>query len=605
MSGNSVMDAQQTGPEVNVQEIHFPNGRRARLAAPPAGTEPAGILNALDIERPDALIIVVGGAGGLDQAVESDSGLRSRLVQLFSRGVARAAADAGALIVDGGTQSGVMALMGQAVADRGYRSPLLGVAPAGRVTYPGGSAEGGSVDRVPLEPHHSHFVLVPGDEWGDETGAMFELATALGEDIPVVTLLVHGHTDGVTKEEVLHSVRRGWPVIVVQGSGGLADEIAARWQEKQSADGPAFIADPVMAEIIIDGDIHPFPLDCRAEALRRGITRQLGVDATLRMAWNTFALYDANAIRQRRNFERIQGWILALGVVGTLLALGQTQLRVLGWLSERTAWDRVFHYAIVVVPITTSILLAAANRFKAGSKWVLLRGAAEALKREIYRYRARAGMYSPRQTANTSRETKLARRVESISRLLMQTEVNLSALRPYEGPIPPAMFGAAAEDDGLSFLLPDRYVAIRLGDQLNYYRLKTSRLERRLRRLQWLIYALGGVGTLLAAVGLELWVALTTALVAAFTTFQEYQQVENTLMRYNQAATDLANIRGWWIALPAEEQADQRNVDKLVEHTEKALQSEYTGWMQQMQDALAELYAEQARDEASVPETCE
>lgn len=40
-------------------------------------------------------------------------------MQLFSRGIARAAVDAEALIMDGGTQAGVMAIMGQGVADRG------------------------------------------------------------------------------------------------------------------------------------------------------------------------------------------------------------------------------------------------------------------------------------------------------------------------------------------------------------------------------------------------------------------------------------------------------------------------------------------------------
>jgi dipeptidase len=90
---------------------------------------------------------------------------------------------------------------------------------------------------------------------------------------------------------------------------------------------------------------------------------------------------------------------------------------------------------------------------------------------------------------------------------------------------------------------------------------------------------------------LELWVALATGLVAAFTTFLGYQQVENTLMKYNQAATNLANVRAWWTALSTEEKADQKNIDSLVGHTEEILASELTGWVQQMQDALAKLRA--------------
>jgi hypothetical protein len=87
---------------------------------------------------------------------------------------------------------------------------------------------------------------------------------------------------------------------------------------------------------------------------------------------------------------------------------------------------------------------------------------------------------------------------------------------------------------------------------------------------------------------------MTTSLVGAFTTYLGYQQIENTLMKYNQAATDLANIRAWWSALPEEEKEDSRNYSILVENTEKVLESELVGWVHRMEDALAKLKAEQA-----------
>ena len=64
-------------------------------------------------------------------------------------------------------------------------------------------------------------------------------------------------------------------------------------------------------------------------------------------------------------------------------------------------------------------------------------------------------------------------------------------------------------------------------------------------------------------------------------------------MKYNQAKTDLDNVKAWWTALSAEEQATQDNVDLLVDHTEQVLKSELDGWVQQMQNALAELRKEQ------------
>jgi hypothetical protein len=110
-----------------------------------------------------------------------------------------------------------------------------------------------------------------------------------------------------------------------------------------------------------------------------------------------------------------------------------------------------------------------------------------------------------------------------------------------------------------------------------------------LTRLQWLIYIIGGLGTFLAAVGLQLWVALTTTLIGVLTTFLEYRQIENTLMKYNQAATNLDNIKAWWMALSPGEQQKPDNIDKLVGSTETILQSELTGWVQQMEGALAKI----------------
>ena len=92
----------------------------------------ASLIDALGISSPKNLILLIGGADKLDENP------RFRLTQLFSRGIARAAADAEALIIDGGTQAGVMQIMGQGIADRGRRSSLLGVAP-GESGLPGRS----------------------------------------------------------------------------------------------------------------------------------------------------------------------------------------------------------------------------------------------------------------------------------------------------------------------------------------------------------------------------------------------------------------------------------------------------------------------------------
>ncbi|MCK5014984.1 MAG: DUF4231 domain-containing protein, partial [Candidatus Omnitrophica bacterium] len=467
---------------IKKKEIKFPNGNRAQLVRPAAGTPAADILKKLGIEQPEALIMIIGGADNVDES------LNLLLVQLFSRGIARTAAETGAMIIDGGTKAGVMELMGLGVADRGGRSILLGVAPAGRVTYPRGPKEGSIPDGAPLDPNHSHFVLADCDKWGCEDTVMFELAQALAQRTPVVTILVNGGEH--SKNEVLKSIRQGWPLIIIEKTGRLADEIAAFWKEKVETKKDPCIEDPVMAEIIADGNIQLFPLDCPLEKMDTLIHDHFAraINPTLELAWERFALYDANAMQQQKSFKKLQNVIIGLGVFATALVVTQAQLNIWNLIPAGSILNQSFRYVIILIPITISVLVAAANRFKADSKWVLLRASAEAIKREIFRYRVLQKIKENEETEKPSCEARLAEKLKFISQKLMQTEVNLDALSPYEGPIPPEMYGAAAEDDGFGSLTPEDYITIRLGDQLSYYQHKTNDLKKELKRWQWLIY---------------------------------------------------------------------------------------------------------------------
>jgi SMODS and SLOG-associating 2TM effector domain 1 len=113
----------------------------------------------------------------------------------------------------------------------------------------------------------------------------------------------------------------------------------------------------------------------------------------------------------------------------------------------------------------------------------------------------------------------------------------------------------------MSPLAPDHYIEVRLGDQLKFFRKKAVALDTLLERLQWGILGVGGLGTLLAAIGSDLWVALTAAIAAALRTYMSYPGVDSTLTNYNQTAIDLENIKGWWTALRPDEQGDPSNVD--------------------------------------------
>ena len=115
-------------------------------------------------------------------------------------------------------------------------------------------------------------------------------------------------------------------------------------------------------------------------------------------------------------------------------------------------------------------------------------------------------------------------------------------------------------------------------------------MYRNLMVLQILILIGGGVGTFIAAIGLELWVALTATFVSVFTIYLQYNQIENTLIKYNQSLNGLNNIQVWWASLTDNERNDIKNRDKLVNATEQILLMEHQVWVQNMKQAVSKIH---------------
>jgi hypothetical protein len=115
------------------------------------------------LRRPDVLISVTGSAATLQ--------LTAGLQRVFDRGLATAAAMTNAWIFTGGTDSGVMKLVGEAMHKHGLDVPLVGVAPWGAVLGRDAleGCKGSRVEyRAPppgpngarLNPYHTHQILV-------------------------------------------------------------------------------------------------------------------------------------------------------------------------------------------------------------------------------------------------------------------------------------------------------------------------------------------------------------------------------------------------------------------------------------------------------------
>lgn len=332
-------------------------------------------------------------------------------------------------------------------------------------------------------------------------------------------------------------------------------------------------------------------------------SNQVSRNQVLEDAWLRFAKYDKNATIAQKRFIQQRKWSLILSVAATTVAVVYSVLE--GYLSSKTtvlpAWTdekrfqhflNIFHILVVVIPIITTILVAFSVKFNMGINWVLLRSSAEALKKEIFRYRMQVDEYSPvKVTPLESRDVRFAKKVKTISKRLMETSVNQTDLLPYKGNIPPS-YSTTETDDGFSNLTAEEYLNWRVEDQFNYYQKKAARLGREYRNFQAMIIILGGLGALLAALKFDVWIAVSNALLAALTSYLEFTRVEPNVVACNMSAADLYDIRVWWHSLSPEARKLQSSVETLVSNTEAILQTENSGWLQEMREALSEIYGE-------------
>jgi hypothetical protein len=151
-------------------------------------------------------VVIVGGADGMGVAAVSE------LEGVFAHAVVPLVTQAGGVVVDGGTDTGVMRASGRARASARASFPLVGVLP------------GSLASTVRLEPNHTHFFLIPGSQWGDESPWLPRIAKTLGGR--QVCVVAGGGTVAGTDVEVIRAA--GIAVVALTGSGGLADRLTAR-----------------------------------------------------------------------------------------------------------------------------------------------------------------------------------------------------------------------------------------------------------------------------------------------------------------------------------------------------------------------------------------
>jgi len=187
--------------------------------------------------KPEVIITVTGGA--------QDFQLTHLQQIAFDRGLVSAAQSAKAWIFTAGSDTGVMRLVGNALAKYNVDLPVVGVFPWGVVNEREQLANASSsssvtaykptppsIDGAPLNPHHSHFIFVDDGKrgrqaWGSEIQmrSALEAAISKAKGIPIVQLVVQGGPG--TLATVESTALAGKPIVVLADTGGAATALHA------------------------------------------------------------------------------------------------------------------------------------------------------------------------------------------------------------------------------------------------------------------------------------------------------------------------------------------------------------------------------------------
>ncbi|XP_029794679.1 transient receptor potential cation channel subfamily M member 2 isoform X3 [Suricata suricatta] len=201
------------------------------------------------LDVPSLLISVTGGA--------KDFNMKPRLKSVFRRGLVKVAQTTGAWIITGGSHTGVMKQVGEAVRDFTLSSShhegevvTIGVATWGTVhnredlIHPSGGFpaeyvvdEEGQGHLTCLDSNHSHFILVDDGthgRYGVEIPLRTRLERFISEQtterggvaikIPIVCVVLEGGPG--TLHTIYNAITNGTPCVVVAGSGRVADVLA-------------------------------------------------------------------------------------------------------------------------------------------------------------------------------------------------------------------------------------------------------------------------------------------------------------------------------------------------------------------------------------------
>lgn len=245
--------------------LRLDGGRAAPAVKVPPEANLVGLSNALGLPNFNGGIAVVGGAAAFD--APEYLAIRQKVIQLLYELCELAIANQ-IVVVDGGTPYGVMRLLGESCATYRQQFSLIGVVPSGKVAW--NAAQGINWQETwhigvnikklledyehltPLDKNHTAFVLVEANEWGDEVEMLAAVAHELAASKPTVEVLINGGE--VARRDVTAYLANGGHVIVIEGTGRFADDLALSLRRGVSPD-------PYVQAVLNTGRVHLFSVN--------------------------------------------------------------------------------------------------------------------------------------------------------------------------------------------------------------------------------------------------------------------------------------------------------------------------------------------------------
>ncbi|CAK8686558.1 unnamed protein product [Clavelina lepadiformis] len=264
---------QQDGSEqIKDGQIHFDHDEDPAKYAIVSNESGPNLLNDLLIKKwkmnkPNIIISITGGAKNFNLKSSQKKELRKSLV--------KAAVDTGGWIISGGTHTGVMELVGEAVhehmvaKDSYVKATVLGIATFGVLQFQNDLKDYSQKKKsfyyevqhkpeklVYLDKHHSHFILVGDHKEKSKFGEEIELRARLERDVahwnsssrkvPVVCILIQGGKGSL--KTVHDALQEQTPVVIVADTGGWANILSRLCDEPFNAVNESLIANLLTEE---------------------------------------------------------------------------------------------------------------------------------------------------------------------------------------------------------------------------------------------------------------------------------------------------------------------------------------------------------------------